>query len=44
VRPTELEFEIQLARDGDDPGLEKYHVHIRRFTAWVFERDRARPR
>jgi len=42
VRPTELEFEIQLARDGDNPGLEKYHVHIRCFTAWVFERDRAR--
>jgi len=23
VRPTEMEFEIQFARDGDNPGLDK---------------------
>ena len=38
VRPTELEFEIQFARDGNNPGLDKYHVHIRCFAAWEFER------
>jgi hypothetical protein len=38
VRPTELEFEIQFARDGSNPGLDKFHVHIRCFAAWEFER------
>ena len=38
VRPNEMEFEIQFARDGDNPGLDKYHVHIRCFAAWEFER------
>ena len=33
-----MEFEIQFARDGDNPGLDKYHVHIRCFAAWEFER------
>ena len=39
VTPDEMEFEIQFARDGDNPGLDKYHVHIRCFAAWEFERD-----
>lgn len=38
VRPTEMEFEIQFQRNGDNPGLDKYHVHIRCFAAWEFER------
>jgi hypothetical protein len=41
VRPTEMEFEIEFARDGDNPGLDKYHVHIRCFAAWEFERHSA---
>jgi hypothetical protein len=41
VRPTELEFEIQFARDGNNPGLDKYHAHIRCFAAWEFERMEA---
>jgi hypothetical protein len=39
----ELEFEIQFARDGGNPGLDKYHVHIRCFAAWKFERSKPRP-
>ena len=35
------EFEIQFARDGDNPGLDKFHVHIRCFAAWEFERRNA---
>jgi hypothetical protein len=31
--------EIQFARDGDNPGLDVFHVHIRCFAAWEFERD-----
>jgi len=38
VERNEVEFEIQFARDGDNPGLDKYHVHIRCFAAWEFER------
>jgi hypothetical protein len=34
----QLEFEIQFRRDGANPGLDKFHVHIRRFAAWEFER------
>jgi hypothetical protein len=38
VTSAQLEFEIQFSRDGDNPGLDKYHVHIRCFAAWEFER------
>jgi hypothetical protein len=34
----EMEFEIQFSRDGDNPGLDTFHVHIRCFAAWEFER------
>ena len=38
VRPTEMEFEIQFQHDGSNPGLDKFHIHIRCFAAWEFER------
>jgi hypothetical protein len=38
VTNTEVEFDIQFARDGDNPGLDKFHLHIRCFAAWEFER------
>lgn len=38
VRRDELEFEIQFAHDGSAPGLDKYHLHVRCFAAWEFER------
>jgi hypothetical protein len=40
VRRDELEFEIQFARNGQgvEAGLDKYHVHVRCFAAWEFER------
>jgi hypothetical protein len=40
VTPDEMEFEIQLSRDGDNPGLDKFHVHIRCFAAWELERSK----
>ena len=46
VKRDELEFEIEFARGGDDPGLNTYHVHLRCFAAWQFEcqnLDRASP-
>ena len=41
VNKDELEFEIQFARDGDNPGLDKFHVHIRCFAVWELERSKA---
>jgi hypothetical protein len=38
VTHAQMEFEIEFARDGDNPGLDKFHVHIRCFAAWEFER------
>lgn len=37
VTREEKEFEIQFEQDGGG-GLDKYHVHIRCFAAWEFER------
>ena len=41
VTKDEMEFEIQFARDSDSPGLDKFHVHVRCFAAWEFERKTA---
>jgi hypothetical protein len=40
VKREELEFEIQFEHDVNAPGLDKFHVHIRCFAAWEFERGR----
>jgi hypothetical protein len=40
VTKDAMEFEIQFARDGDNPGLDKFEVHIRCFAAREFERRR----
>lgn len=42
VTKDQMEFEIQFARDEDNPGLDKFHVHVRCFAAWEFERVKAR--
>jgi hypothetical protein len=34
----EMELEIQFERLAGDRGLDKFHVHIRCFAAWEFER------
>jgi hypothetical protein len=41
VTKDQREFEIEFARDGDNPGLDKFHVHIRCLPAWEFERRHA---
>lgn len=40
VTKQEMEFEIEFARDAltEGAGLDNYHVHIRCFAAWEFER------
>jgi hypothetical protein len=37
VTKAQKEFEIQFEQAGGG-GLDKYHVHIRCFAAWEFER------
>lgn len=41
VRKDEKELEIEFARDGGDPGLDKFHLHIRCFAAWELERGKS---
>ena len=40
VTKTELEFEIQFAHYDPTPGLDKFHLHVRCFAAWEFERTK----
>jgi len=40
VKKDQLEFEIEFAHDGSNPGLDKFHIHVRCFAAWEFERER----
>ena len=41
VAKNEMEMEVQFAHDGDSPGLDKFHLHVRCFAAWEFERSKA---
>ena len=43
VTKDQLEFEIQFARNGDNTDLDNFHVHLRCFAAWEFERTKPRP-
>ncbi len=38
VTKDEMEFEIEFAHNGRSPSIDKYHVHIRCFAGWEFER------
>ena len=40
VTKDQMEIEIEFVHDGDAPGLDKYHVHVRCFAAWGFERNK----
>ena len=39
LKPDEVEFEIEFVRNGNNPGLDQYRVHLRCFAAWELERD-----
>jgi hypothetical protein len=41
VTREQVEFEIQFTHDGDNPGLDKFHVHSGCLAAWEFERTKA---
>ena len=34
VTCDEVEFEVEFARNGTHPGVDRYHVHVRCWTAW----------
>jgi hypothetical protein len=38
VKRDEVEFEMEFARDAENPGPRNYHIHVRCFAAWEFER------
>lgn len=39
VTKAELEIQIEFARNDSEPDLDKYHLHVRCFAAWEFERN-----
>ena len=39
LKPDEVEIEIEFVRNGNNPGLDQYRVHLRCFAAWELERD-----
>jgi hypothetical protein len=40
VTKDQLEFQVEFARDGAEPSLDRFHIHVRCFAAWEFERER----
>jgi len=40
LRPGELEMEIEFHRGGDSTDADRYHVHVRCYSAWHAEKDR----
>jgi hypothetical protein len=36
----DLELEIEFNRHGVTPGLDRYHLHVRCYAAWEFERTK----
>jgi hypothetical protein len=40
VTRDQMEFEMRFERDGEVPGLDEFHVHVRCFAAWEFERGK----
>ena len=43
VTKDQLEMQVEFARDEEPYGLDRFHVHIRCFAAWEFERNKSRP-
>jgi len=38
ITSAQTEFELEFARSGDRPGRDLFHLHVRCFAAWEFER------
>ena len=44
VTRDQLEYELQFSHDGANPGLDRFHMHIRCFSAWEMERTKLEDR
>jgi hypothetical protein len=42
VARDQFDVAVEFARNGPAPGLDKYHLHLRCFAAWEFEREQPR--
>jgi hypothetical protein len=40
VKREDLELEIEFNRHGVTPDLDRYHLHVRCYAAWEFERTK----
>jgi len=43
VTKDQLEIEVEFSHDGNNPGLDKFHIHVRCFAAWELERRQDGP-
>ena len=34
IPPTETEYELEFSHDGANPGLDRFHLHLRCVSAW----------
>jgi hypothetical protein len=41
ITRDQVEYEIQFAHDGDHPGLDKFHLHLRCFAVWELEQTKS---
>ena len=37
---SQMEYEVQFSHDGANPGLDRFHMHLRCFAAWEMERTK----
>lgn len=42
IRKSVMEMQVECAQEGEPAGVDTYHVHVRCFAAWEFERENAR--
>jgi hypothetical protein len=40
VTVSQMEYELQFRHDGATPDLDRYHLHLRCFSAWEMERTK----
>ncbi len=40
ITRSQMEYELQFSHDGANPGLDRFHMHLRCFAAWEMERTK----
>ncbi len=41
ITPDQVEYEVQFAREGGNPWLDRFHFHLRCFAVWELERTKS---